>query len=438
MGAEIQNFDRLLAAITAAAHASLTTEQKAQLGGTLPRNVVKTRPQSGQNLRYVEGWYVIDRLNSVFGFDGWSFEPGAITITAFGDKSVVHVPVTLRACGTQRGDVGAAVTAGKSADALETALKAAVTDGLKRAARTFGTTFGNRLYDKAGSGIGVSTHAEAMLDEIDSTVSVAEVNTWVKINKERVAKLEGDEQDIVKGACATRRRELATDATEPPSQPATESEARTAQQPTSAAQPTRPVDARPSALDVYRSRCAEAPTLDILAATHLELSPTVAKIADDAKTVLRARAVALGGTHEEIAKAITTGLAASKDPSHWAVVTKALLALHAATSRELVVGVVRTHGAAVSALPETLKTSINAARTARLAEIAALPSTDVAAQIEDEIRRASTIPDLDAIHDRITAAVTAKTLTADQAKALVDQYNKAVDSLERGPAEAAA
>lgn len=431
MGAEVQPFERFMAAVTAytAAAVALSPEQKAQLGGTLPRNVVKTRPQSGQNLRYVEGWYVIDRLNSVFGFDGWSFEPGAITITAFGDKSVVHVPVTLRACGTQRGDVGAAVTAGKSADALETALKAAVTDGLKRAARTFGTTFGNRLYDKAGSGIGVSTHAEAMLDEIDSTVSVAEVNTWVKINKERVAKLEGDEQDIVKGACATRRRELATDATEPPSQPQAASQKTPALQDAPGA---------PSALDVYRSRCAEAPTLDILAATHLELSPTVAKIADDAKTVLRARAVALGGTHEEIAKAITTGLAASKDPSHWAVVTKALLALHAATSRELVVGVVRTHGAAVSALPETLKTSINAARLARLAEIAALPSTDVAAQIEDEIRRASTIPDLDAIHDRITAAVTAKTLTADQAKALVAQYNSAIDSLERGPAEAAA
>lgn len=379
MGAEIQPFERFMAAVTAytAAAVALTPEQKEQLGGDLPRDVVKSRQQAGQNLRYVEGWYVIERLNQVFGFDGWSFEQGAITITAIGDKSVVHVPVVLRACGTQRGDVGAAVTAGKSADALETALKAAVTDGLKRAARSFGTTFGNRLYDKLGSGIGVSTKAEAMLREIDDATSIDEVNAWVKANVEAVGKLASDEQDIVKGACATRRREIATDPTEPPSQTNTapaqlpppsaspaqvpsdfaarvaeielpgeavavwlkhraslvaageavrvaswaalcehtqrigkiaaprgtppqlrnaalwlekavaEEDARDGRQPAAAPQP-------PSSLDTYRSRCAEAPTFEVLVATHLELSASVAGRAEEAKVAVRARVAGLG------------------------------------------------------------------------------------------------------------------------------------------------
>lgn len=214
-----EGFERFMATVTMLAGAmvarQLTDAQKTNLGGALPRDVIKTRQQAGQSLKYVEGWYVIERLNEVFGFDGWSFDPGVPVVTSFGDKSVVHVSVMLRACGVERGDVGAAVSAGKTAEAFETALKAAVTDGLKRAARTFGTTFGNRLYDKVGSGIGISTKAMAMLDELEEARSVDAVNVWVKANGAAVGKLDRDEQDIIKGACATRRREIVSEGVEP-------------------------------------------------------------------------------------------------------------------------------------------------------------------------------------------------------------------------------
>lgn len=217
-------FDRFMAAVVGlsalAVARPLGADQKAQLDAPLPRDFIKTRPQSGQQLRYIEGWYVIERLNAVFGYDGWSFDTGSFVVTNAGDRAVVYVQVTLRACGVSRADVGVGVTAGKGAEALETAIKAAVTDGLKRAARTFGTGFGNRLYDKAASGVGVSTRAMAMLDEIDDAASVDAVNAWVKANVANVQKLDRDEQDIVKGACAARRRELAVaPAPEPSAEP---------------------------------------------------------------------------------------------------------------------------------------------------------------------------------------------------------------------------
>lgn len=440
MGAEVQPFERFMAAVTAytAAAAALTPEQKEQLGGDLPRDVVKTRSQGGQNLRYVEGWYVIERLNQVFGYDGWSFEAGAITVTGIGDKSVVYVPVTLRACGTTRGDVGAAVTAGKGADALETALKAAVTDGLKRAARTFGTTLGNRLYDKLGSGIGVSTKAESMLAEIDDAATAADVNAWVKANKDAVARLAADEQDIIKGACARRRRELATDATEPPTQPPTESEGRTAQQPTGAAPPTQPVDARPSALDAYRARCAAAPTLDQLVATHLELVPTVAQSVDEAKTAVRAALTHLGVTAEAFGRALGEASSITREPGHWSVVGKVLADIRAAQTKEAIIDVVKAHGAAAAKLPVALKDRLNVARVERIRALDAPPSTDLAAQIEDEIRRASSIADLETVHGKLTKAIAEKALTPDQAKALVRQYNDAAESVERAQGAQAA
>ena len=48
--------------------------------------------------------------------------------------------------------MGCGVVAESTADAHETAIKAAVTDGMKRALRTFGQAFGNSLYDRADPG----------------------------------------------------------------------------------------------------------------------------------------------------------------------------------------------------------------------------------------------------------------------------------------------
>ena len=158
MSAEIQSFERLLALFTqftaAVVMRPLSDPQRAQLAQDLPHDVVRSRKQGGGTVDYVDGWYVITRLNEVFGFDGWTFEQSMPVLTAMGDRYVVHVIGTLRAGGVVRTDTGAAVTAGSSPDALETALKGAATDALKRCARTFGASLGLALYDKEQRTVG--------------------------------------------------------------------------------------------------------------------------------------------------------------------------------------------------------------------------------------------------------------------------------------------
>lgn len=119
---------------------------------------VKTRSQSGTSLSYLEGYDVIDTLNRIFGFGGWdmfvrdiAFQAEAgpnggyratVEICTMGDKTGASV------C---RADVGFGIVQGKDTarpEAYEMAVKTAVTDAMKRAARTFGAQFGNSLYDK--------------------------------------------------------------------------------------------------------------------------------------------------------------------------------------------------------------------------------------------------------------------------------------------------
>jgi DNA recombination protein Rad52 len=121
---------------------------------------------------YLEGWHVINELNRVFGFDGWSY---TIALTR---DAVEHVEVektdyktkatykemqwqaaytcicTLTAAGATRQDVGFGSGFAKGiGDAIEGATKEATTDALKRCARTFGNIFGLALYDKSRANV---------------------------------------------------------------------------------------------------------------------------------------------------------------------------------------------------------------------------------------------------------------------------------------------
>jgi DNA recombination protein Rad52 len=128
------------------------------LAQSLDPNLVSLRPGTdGRMVAYIEGYQVINQANRIFGYGRWGSEIiGPIGFRrlkpASADSAVAGIysaRVRVRASGhASRSDVGCGVVAEQTADAHETAMKAAVTDGMKRALRQFGDQFGNALYDR--------------------------------------------------------------------------------------------------------------------------------------------------------------------------------------------------------------------------------------------------------------------------------------------------
>lgn len=132
---------------------------QSRLNQRLGPEYISNRPGGNgmAKLSYLEGWKAIDLANDVFGFNGWStsirkLETDFIDVAPDGRVNcgiTAMVRVSLRD-GTFHDDVGyghCENIRGKAA-ALEKAKKEAVTDGMKRALRTFGRLVGNCLYDK--------------------------------------------------------------------------------------------------------------------------------------------------------------------------------------------------------------------------------------------------------------------------------------------------
>ena len=150
------------------------TEKLAQ---PLDASLVSQRKGRGnRSFSYVEGRTVIDQANRIFGFGGWGHEVvGEVTLrdldqvnTQTGEVKRIRaysatVKVTVPGA-PPRTDVGFQPVSDETAEGHETAFKGAVTDGLKRALRTFGAQFGNALYgDVAGQpGGGGDTLAPAL------------------------------------------------------------------------------------------------------------------------------------------------------------------------------------------------------------------------------------------------------------------------------------
>ena len=128
-------------------------EVSEQLAAPLSPDAIKPPPQ-GKYGEYVEALHVIREANRIFGFDGWSYGVQSLQPTNAAMKGDKHqVGDMAIVCGTVDGvtrtDVGHGQGFGKSeGDAHDSAVKEAVTDGLKRALRTFGNTFGLALYEK--------------------------------------------------------------------------------------------------------------------------------------------------------------------------------------------------------------------------------------------------------------------------------------------------
>ena len=125
--------------------------------------VSQRRGRGNRSVSYLEGRTVIDQANRIFGHGGWGHEvvgdvvlrdldqlnaqTGEVKrIRAYSATVKVTVPGA-----PARTDVGFQPVADETVEGHETAFKGAVTDGLKRALRTFGAQFGNSLYgDVAG------------------------------------------------------------------------------------------------------------------------------------------------------------------------------------------------------------------------------------------------------------------------------------------------
>ena len=123
-----------------------------------PALVSQRRGGGGRQLSYVKGHHIIDQANRIFGFNGWGYEivsgPTLHTIVKPGQESPSYgysatVRVDVQGC-PYRMDVGFNSVADHTPDGHDTAIKGAVTDGMRRALRSFGAQFGNDLY--AGSG----------------------------------------------------------------------------------------------------------------------------------------------------------------------------------------------------------------------------------------------------------------------------------------------
>ena len=123
-----------------------------------PALVSQRKGRGGKTFFYIEGHTVFAQANRIFGRGGWGYDvEGEVTLReietvdpntgvvrpghAYSAKVIVNVPGA-----PSRTDVGFHAVAEETVEGHETAYKGAVTDGVKRAMRSFGDQFGNCLY----------------------------------------------------------------------------------------------------------------------------------------------------------------------------------------------------------------------------------------------------------------------------------------------------
>ena len=124
-----------------------------------PEHVTQREGAGGMKLDYVTGRYVKQRLNEIFGWDGWSYE--VIRVELFPEECTAFAHVRLKVMETPAPEYmlisspgvtkdGLAYGHGrKGAEGFDFAIAEAVTDALKRAAVSLGQNMGLSLYPYA-------------------------------------------------------------------------------------------------------------------------------------------------------------------------------------------------------------------------------------------------------------------------------------------------
>lgn len=132
---------------------SKTHEQiVAELDAKIPRDSVSERDGGGgRRLSYLEGHYVIDRLNKVLGHLAWSKEIVDVRLLETPKPSyLVKVRLSVHTASGLVVKEGYGYGSDKSSNnPHELAIKEAVTDALKVAAKDLGMSMGLALYDKS-------------------------------------------------------------------------------------------------------------------------------------------------------------------------------------------------------------------------------------------------------------------------------------------------
>lgn len=186
----------------------------ADLDAKIPASAVSERSQAGVVLSYLEGHYVIDRMNKVFGQGNWQYKLVSLQKVFEGtvgtaDKAryctsyVASVSLSARypdGSTTEFLDVGYGDGSDKTnpGKAHELAVKESVTDGLKRCAKNLGMSMGLALYDKeqtnveddskpakkqAESSVGAAVQKSPAKKEVkdDRTKSIEEIRNTVLV-----------------------------------------------------------------------------------------------------------------------------------------------------------------------------------------------------------------------------------------------------------------
>ncbi len=146
-----------------------------------PALVSQRKGRGGKTFSYIEGHVAIAEANRVFGFGGWGYElAGDITLREIetvdprtGEVTCTRAysaPVRVTVPGAPpRTDVGFHAVTDETADGHETAVKGAVTDGMKRALRSFGDRLGNGLYGEHPAS-GRSGSADSLTPSLRATL----------------------------------------------------------------------------------------------------------------------------------------------------------------------------------------------------------------------------------------------------------------------------
>lgn len=170
----------------------------AELNRKLDPAAIKPAP-AGKYGDYVDGYHVISEANRIFGNGGWSYEISRMQETSRievetprGKQARVSFLCTVKVRVGETYKEGSAVGMGSGkpdniGDVIESAVKEAETDALKRALRTYGNTFGLALYDKDREHVGIEPDAneiDAALANIAAAATIPVLgNIWAGLNQ---------------------------------------------------------------------------------------------------------------------------------------------------------------------------------------------------------------------------------------------------------------
>ena len=133
------------------------------------KEINPSRVAERKGMSYLETWDVIAHLNRIFGFEGWDKHVMALDLlyeTQRGEgkgwdvayRAVVRLVIHNRDRGlsvvqktSEDAATGQAQNQPSRGDAHDLAVKSAVSDALKRAAKDLGNQFGLSLYDKGST-----------------------------------------------------------------------------------------------------------------------------------------------------------------------------------------------------------------------------------------------------------------------------------------------